>query len=84
MCVEVTKLLSLLFYQAAFGHVASAARTANRVVAITKGEAENSTDVNFKGQLDSSSVAVTTGMITPTLKTYYYLPICASQPLVPW
>lgn len=47
--------------QAAFAHVASAARTANRVVAITKGEAENSTDVDFTQNLESSSTAVTTG-----------------------
>ena len=41
--------------------MASAARTANRVVAVTKGEAENSTDVDFKAKLDSSSSAVTSG-----------------------
>ncbi len=49
--------------QAAFGHVASAARTANRVVAVTKGEAENSTDVNFKDNLETSSTAVTHGRL---------------------
>lgn len=47
--------------QKAFGFVASAARTANRVVAVTRGEAENTTDVNFKDKLDSSSAAVTAG-----------------------
>ena len=48
--------------QKAFGFIASAARTANRVVAVTKGEAENSTDTEFKTNLDSSSSAVTAGV----------------------
>ena len=49
--------------QAAFGHVASAARTARRVVAITQGEAENTLDVDFKKNLQSSSDAITTGQL---------------------
>ena len=48
--------------QAAFAHVASGARTANRVVAISKGEVENSEDVDFKRKLDAASGAVSTGM----------------------
>ena len=47
--------------QKAFAHVANAARTANRVVAVTKGESENTTDVEYKGKLDSTQTAVTTG-----------------------
>lgn len=54
-------ILLIISLQAAFAHVASAARTANRVVAVTRGEAENSTDVDFKAKLDSSSTAVTSG-----------------------
>ena len=43
--------------------MASGARTANRVVAISKGEAENSEDVDFKNNLDAASGAVSTGKI---------------------
>lgn len=43
--------------------MASAARTAKRVVAVTKGEAENSTDVDFQSKLNSSSSAVTSGKL---------------------
>jgi len=44
--------------QKAFAHIASAARTANRVVAITKGEAENSLDPEFKTKLERGHEAV--------------------------
>ena len=44
--------------QKAFDHVSSAARTANRVVAVIKGEADNTTDAEFKGKLASSSDAI--------------------------
>ena len=50
--------------QAAFAHVASGARTAKRVVAISKGEAENSEDVEFKSKLDGASNAVTQGLFS--------------------
>ena len=42
--------------------MASGARTANRVVAISKGEAENSEDIEFKNKLDAASNSVTSGM----------------------
>ena len=41
--------------------MSNAARTANRVVAVTKGESENTTDVEYKGKLDSTQAAVTSG-----------------------
>jgi len=44
--------------QGAFNHVASAARTANRVVAVTQGEVENTEDLEFKRNLVASSEAV--------------------------
>lgn len=53
--------------RAAFAYVASAARAAKRVVVITKGEAENSLDVNFKSSLESSSDAITS-VIAPMVK----------------
>ncbi len=45
----------------AFACIASAARTANRVVAITKNEAENSLDPEFKSSLEQGQQAVTNG-----------------------
>ena len=41
--------------------MANAARTANRVVAVTKGEAENTLDVEYKSKLDTSQAGVSTG-----------------------
>lgn len=66
--------------QAAFGHIASAARTANRVIAVTKGEAENSLDADFQRKLEACSEAVTQSESTPYFSlihnlymlTYYY------------
>ncbi|KAL5479938.1 hypothetical protein EMCRGX_G023541 [Ephydatia muelleri] len=45
--------------QSAFKHIATAARTANRVVAVVQGESENSEDPAFKTELASSSQAIT-------------------------
>ncbi len=45
--------------QEAFACIASAARTANRVVAISKNEAENSLDPEFKSSLEQGQDAVT-------------------------
>ena len=64
--------------QAAFAHVASGARTANRVVAISKGEVENSEDVDFKRKLDAASGAVSTGM-----RCFLSLSLYPSHPLSP-
>lgn len=49
--------------KAAFAHVTSAAHTAIRVVAVTRGEAENSTDEKFKAKLVSSSVTIDSGKL---------------------
>ena len=59
--------------------MASAARTANRVVAISKGEVENSEDVDFKNKLGSASGAVTTGMYASVLS--FSLSLSPSLPL---
>ena len=48
--------------QSAFKHIAIAARTANRVVAVVQGESENSEDPAFKTELASSSQAITAGI----------------------
>ena len=48
--------------QSAFKHIATAARTANRVVAVVQGESENSEDPAFKTELASSSQAITAGI----------------------
>ena len=45
--------------EAAFKHVASAARTANRVVAVTQGEVENTEDLEFRKGLEGASTGVT-------------------------
>ena len=39
--------------------MSSAARTSNRVIAVTKSEADNSLDPTFKRDLDGASAAVT-------------------------
>lgn len=44
--------------QAAFGHIASAARMANRVCTVTKGEVENSEDIQFKEKLGGATETV--------------------------
>ena len=54
-------LLSLLLLQSAFEHVASAARTANRVVQVMQGEAENTEDLEFKKNLTENSTSVQQG-----------------------
>ena len=41
--------------------MASAARTANRVIAVTHGEIENTEDVEFKADLGTTSAGVTNG-----------------------
>ena len=47
--------------QAAFGHISSAARTASRVVAVTKGEVENTADPVFQKELESATGSITNG-----------------------
>jgi len=65
--------------QKAFAHVTNAARTANRVVAVTKGESENTTDVEYKGKLDSTQAAVTAGGSGGVVSTSHGCSFCCAR-----
>lgn len=63
--------------QTAFKHIATAARTANRVVAVVQGESENSEDPQFKTELGLGSQSITAGTMMLYLVGIYVHPTVA-------
>lgn len=63
-----------------------ATRTVSRVIAVTRGEAENSTDVDFKAKLDSSLSAIISGkrihLMNMNIRIFWHSPGHAMDALI--